>query len=596
MAIDLSKLSDEDLEALEKGDLTRLSDAALSLLEGSAPVEPFRKGPQARRGPRTPGVPLRQPPFAERQTPMRPDEYGERFGAEPEMGPSLEKVKEAGASTVMGLAGGIPRMVAGVSGIFGDTELSRLARKLESGIREKAPTKEAYDIAKYAPEAVPALATAKAVSKIPMVSRAAKQATQAAGQAATAAAVEPEDREMAAATAGAVGLIPLGTRGIGMLREKFNEVMTGGKPDVIRDQLARIAEQLGFKIEAGQVSRTTPISTPGTGEAVETNQELANRWASAPTGESTDKVTGTFLNQRRDALGKNYDEIFQKRQFNITGNSIREFEKILELEDSISPAHVPAVKKLAQQILKNYDEMAAQVQRTGTTAAADPSGRQAYSFTMDGEGLQRLRNKLRTAASTATDKTAGREIYNMIDNLDQIVKETDPKLYEKLMDTNQKYRATMTLKELQDAKGIDAGDVSLERLGAFVRGDEYNPLFPIGNIGEQLGIRASWEPAALGSSRSAAGQAASLIKPGMGRLIFNRLARYPSSQAARNLQKKIIDAEATGGLGNLSFSAEEIAILNPILQSLREEPEEKAKGGVVYTPAEKLLLRRYASR
>ena len=34
MAIDLSKLSDEDLDALEKGDLTRLSDAALAMLEG----------------------------------------------------------------------------------------------------------------------------------------------------------------------------------------------------------------------------------------------------------------------------------------------------------------------------------------------------------------------------------------------------------------------------------------------------------------------------------------------------------------------------------------------------------------------------------
>ena len=57
MAIDLSKLSDEDLDALEKGDLTRLSDAALDMLEGreqaaatpSAPVEPFRRGPQGPR-------------------------------------------------------------------------------------------------------------------------------------------------------------------------------------------------------------------------------------------------------------------------------------------------------------------------------------------------------------------------------------------------------------------------------------------------------------------------------------------------------------------------------------------------------------------
>jgi len=597
MAIDFSKLSDEELEAIANDDYSKLSEATLRMLAGeSAPVT---EAAPAAKAPTPPGT---KPGFFSRRVPMRPDEYGERIGAGPEMGPSAKEVVDVTKSAGLGAIAGLPRMGAGITSIAGETDTSRALREMEERLRQRAPEKEVFEVAKYAPEVVPALGAAKAVSAIPMASRTAKQVSQAAGQAGVAAAVEPEDRAEAAALAGGVGLIPTTIRGLGALREKFNEAMTGGPPDVVRDQMARIAEQLGFKIEAGQVSRATPVSTAGAGEAGLSNQERANRWASTPTGESTDKVTGTFLNDRRNSLGKVYDDIFQKRQFNVTGDSLRTLENVLELEDSVSPAHVPAVKKLAQQILKNYDELVTNVQRTGTTTPSAPGGRQTYFFTVDGEGLQRLRNKLTTVASTATDKSAAREIYKMIDNLDQVVRDTDPKLYEKLRDTNQKYRATMTLKELQDAKGIDAGDVSLERLGNLVKGDDYNPLFPIGNIGEQLGIRAIWEPTVAGAARGATQQAATLVKPGMGRIIFNRLARYPSSQAARNLQKKIIDAEATGGLGSISFTPEEIAILNPIVRSIaEEEPEKKAGGGVVedatdYTKYNDRILRALIKR
>jgi hypothetical protein len=597
MAIDYSKLTEEELQAIANDDFSSLSEETLQMLAAeSAPAPELPKGPPARRGPRGPGNELRDPGFYKRKVEMRPDEYGERFGAEPEVGPSPKEVVDVAKSTALGVVGGFPRMGAGVMGVAGETDTSRALREMEEKLRQRAPVKEAFDVAKYAPQALPATGAAKVISKIPMASRTAQQVTQAAGQAGVAATVEPEDRLEAAAVAGGVGLLPTTIRGVGMLREKFNELMTGGKPDVIRDQLARIAEQLGFKIEAGQVSRTTPISTAGTGDVAISNQEKANRWASAPTGESTDKVTGTFINERKNALGQVYDDIFHKRQFNVTGDSIRTLENVLELEDSVSPAHVPAVKKLVQQILKNYDELVTNVQKTGTTTPSAPGGRQNYFFTIDGEGLQRLRNKLTTVASTATDKSSAREIYKMIDNLDQVVRDTDPKLYEKLLDTNTKYRATMTLKDLQNSNGIDAGDVSLERLGNLVKGDDFNPLFPIGNIGEQLGIRAIWEPTAAGAGRGVTQQAASLIKPGMARIIFNRLARYPSSQAARALQKKIIDAEATGGLGNISFSAEELSILNPIVRSLsEEEPEKKAKGGVIYSPDEEGLLKKYAT-
>lgn len=581
--IDLSAFSDADLDALEKGDLSALSEEGLALLETRQSI--VSKGPQARRGVRTPGVMPARADAARSGRQLLP--------RDPRIPSQIDPA--GGISAFLGLAGGFPRIAAGVTGIVGDNEISRQLQEMEAGLRARAPVKETYDITKYAAEVIPAATTAKVLSKVPMASRTAKQLLQAAGQAGTAAAVEPEDRAEAATVAGGVGLIPVGTRGLGIVTEKVNEVLTGGKPDVVRDQFARLAEQLGFKIQAGQVSRTAPVSTPGAGEAAVTNQDLANRWASAPTGESTDKITGTFISDRKAALGADYDSIFQNRQFSIRGPDIRAFENVLALEDSISPAHVPKVKEMARSILKNYDEMSAKIARSGTKMPAE-EGVDAFPFTIAGEGLQRLRNKLRLAASSATDRSAAFEINKLVDQIDEIVKGTDPKLYEKLIDTNRKYRATSTLETLEKKGDIPAGDVSLERLGREVSDDKFNPLFPIGKIGQELGIRGVWEPEVSGLMRGAAGEARQLIRPGMTRIILNRIAMYPRSQAARNLQRKIMDAEATGGLGNLSFSAEELAILNPIMQSIAQEPpEEKAKGGVVYSEKERQLLDRYAN-
>jgi hypothetical protein len=582
--LDLSLFSDADLDALEKGDLSALSEEGLSILETRQSI--ISKGPKTRYRPRSlpPGEVTEAKP-AQTRLPTLPREPKIRTDVSP----------GGGTSALLGMLGGFPRMAAGVTSIFGENELSRQLKELEAGLRERAPVKETYDVTKYAAEVIPAATTAKVLSKVPMASRTAQQLLQAAGQAGTAAAVEPEDRAEAATVAGGVGLIPVGTKTLGVVTEKVNEVLTGGKPDVVRDQLARIAEQLGFKIQAGQVSRTAPVSTPGAGEAAVTNQDLANRWASAPTGETTDKITGTFISDRKAALGADYDSIFQNRQFAITGPDIRAFENVLDLEDSISPAHVPKVKEMAKSILKNYDEMSAKIARSGTKMPAE-EGVDAFPFTIAGEGLQRLRNKLRLAASSATDRSAAFEINKLVDQIDEIVKGTDPKLYEKLIDTNRKYRATSTLETLEKKGDIPAGDVSLERLGREVSDDKFNPLFPIGKIGQELGIRGVWEPEVSGLMRGAAGEARQLIRPGMTRIILNRIAMYPRSQAARNLQRKIMDAEATGGLGNLSLSAEELAILNPIMQSIAEEPpEEKAKGGVVYSEKERQLLDRYAN-
>lgn len=568
--VDLSKLSDADLAAVEAGDLSKVSDEGLAIIEGKAPTAPPAATPPAQPAGRMPLLP---------RDPRMPTDVDVRRGA----------------STALGLPGSVLDIGAGLTGLVGENAISQWLREKERQLAGQAPVKESYEVGKMIPQVVPYARAAKAVSKIPMASRTAQQAAQIAGQAATGFAITPtaekegEPTRVGTATeAGLLASIPLAIRGAGAAVEKGMQAM-GAETGAVRENLARIAEQLGFKIEPWQTSVDQPVSTAGrTPEIRANNQTIANQRASAPTGEATNQVTPTFIQQRRTDLGGIYNSIFGGKRFKITPSDMRVFQDVAALEESISPAHVPKVKQTAEKILQNYDDLSRINPPTGEGGVA--TGREDIGFTIDGEALQRFRSSLRTAAESAGDRKVAKEIYDMINRLDNIVKNTDEGLYNTLMDTNQKYRATMTLKDLNAAGGISGGDVSLERLGAITRDDPYNPLHPIGHLGEELGLRARWEGDVLGQ-RNVVGSGVRSLTPKSAKLVVASLARFPRSQAARNLQKKIVDAQATGGLGNLSLSAEEMAILNPLLQGPDEE--QKAKGGVVYTKHELDLLRHY---
>jgi hypothetical protein len=209
MAIDYSKLSDEELEAISNDDYSKLSDETLSMLAGQASVAPATatKGPTTRGGRRTPGVPLAPLPFAERRVPMRPDEYGERFGAEPEMGPSIKEVGRAGAGVALGLPGGVVDIARGVSELGGESESSRMLKALEAKIASKVPDQRAYEAGKLIPEVAPYAAATSLVSKLPIASRAGMSAAQVLGQAGTAYGITPEEegKGSAALIAGGLG-------------------------------------------------------------------------------------------------------------------------------------------------------------------------------------------------------------------------------------------------------------------------------------------------------------------------------------------------------------------------------------------------------
>lgn len=568
---DLSKLSEEDLQAIAAGDMSKVSEVGLRTLAGEPPEE---KTTGVGGMPLLPRDPRAQTQFD--------------FG-----GPK---------SAALAIPGGAVRIGAGFTGVAGENALSRALSEIEAKIRGAAPSPEVYDIYKYLPEIAPFTAAESAVSKLPIASRFAKNLANIGTQALTGYTItptgkEPElgemgERERAALISGGISSLPLVARTAGKVAEKGMDFLVG-QVSPLREQLARIAEKLGFKIEPGQVVSDKPVSTPGFMGTKPENQVLANRYASAPTGQSVDSITPDFIESRKRDLGQQYDSIFSGNRFKIVPENIRIFQDIANLEDAISPAHVPAVKKTADSILNNYDTLSRVNPPTGEGGVS--TGREDIGFTIDGEALHRLRKKLRTVASTATDGAAAREVNNMIDRLDDLIKNTSPELHQRLVKTNREYRATSTLSDLQNT-AISGGDISLEKLGNQLAGDTYHPLYPISHLGTELGIRARWEGPTSGA-REYGTNITKQMTPRTAKVVIATIAGYPRSQAARTLQKKIADAAATGGLGNITYTPAELAILNPILRSapiLQSDSgeENKAKGGVVYTPKELALLRR----
>lgn len=210
--IDYSKLSDEELEAIKSGDYSKLSEATLRMLAGEKPAVSKPKAPDSK------------PVFTERRVMMRPDEYGERFGAESESGPSIKEVAKKGASTAFGVPGGLLDIFTGIIGLGGESKATQQLRQMEKKLAAAAPSEAGYQAGKVIPQVVPALTTAKLVSKIPVASRLAQTALQAAGQAGQAYAVtpsapEPTLSDLVLEKPSEEGLFGLGPRGEAALIE-----------------------------------------------------------------------------------------------------------------------------------------------------------------------------------------------------------------------------------------------------------------------------------------------------------------------------------------------------------------------------------------
>lgn len=252
--IDYSRLSDEELEALSRGDYSKLSDATLQMLAKQKPAaKPAAPAPAERKS-RLPELPR----DVRAQTDVSPGR---------------------GASGLLGIPGGLLDIATGITGIFGENAATRKLREMEQRLSEKAPAKETYEAGKIVPQIVPAAATAKLVSKIPVASRAAQVALQAAGQAGQAAATTPsavegeEDRgmfglgprETAALLEGTIGLAgeaaaPLTRRGVDFartMRDRFSDRITGLPTTPVTEQeraALAISQRLKPRADEGTLS------------------------------------------------------------------------------------------------------------------------------------------------------------------------------------------------------------------------------------------------------------------------------------------------------------------------------------------------------
>ena len=129
--------------------------------------------------------------------------------------------------------------------------------------------------------------------------------------------------------------------------------------------LAKKAESMGFELEPAQLRADKPIGSPGfTKESKAKNEELATRFASKETGKETNNITPAFINERKKALGKEYDHIFG-RNISIDSQSVSEFAKMRNFEISVSPAGNRKITSSANNLINRWkEEYANQLQKT----------------------------------------------------------------------------------------------------------------------------------------------------------------------------------------------------------------------------------------
>jgi hypothetical protein len=286
-----------------------------------------------------------------------------------------------------------------------------------------------------------------------------------------------------------------------------------GAPSTASARLAREAEKMGITVEPMQVRAAAPAGSPGlTEKAMVRNQEIYNREASRATGVETNNISPKFLEDRAKALGLDYDILFA-RDFKITDNLANAVLHVVDFERKIIPQGSSKISGTARNILNIY---------------TDPK----LNNVIHGTVLHKLREGL-SEMSRSLSGSSAHDAWKLVREFDAAIAETAPDIAKKFADTNRKYRATMTLKDLAskaDNPGIFQNNISPEILGAAIAGDSRHPLAKLGEMGRALQLRAIWqspEGAGKGLAEALVSKAGRVLAAGVG-------AR---SQAARAVQR-----------------------------------------------------------
>ena len=295
---------------------------------------------------------------------------------------------------------------------------------------------------------------------------------------------KPREEVSGYQTAGEI-LGGLGTSLPGLVRGGVKAVL--GAPSKTSATTAKAAEDLGFKLSPSQVKQDIPIPAKGATGFAEQNQTLANKLVTEGTGEKASEVSSTFIGDRLEKLGKEYDKLYKGKEFAVEGSVVNALNNILTKEQELGVAGVTTVKQAAQTMLDK-------IQKDGLVVA--------------GEDLQRLRNALTEKARGSSNRGNAHEIYDFVNVIDDSVAAKNPALKKALSELNPKYRNAIILEDLYRQGGIKQGNVSLERLGVMLRGKRdavrrnKQDIDNLADLGRELGLRARWETS--GSSATAA--------------------------------------------------------------------------------------------
>lgn len=266
------------------------------------------------------------------------------------------------------------------------------------------------------------------------------------------------------------------------------ETLVGGTTKTVAD-LAKRAEQLGFKLEPRQLRAAEPKGSPGFGASTASeNQKIANELVSAETGVTTKEINPKFIGERLKTLSKDYDAIFGQ-PLKVDRQLATDLEAMSAFERSVRPADVRSITSAADNVVGRFAQAQAQT----------PSPISAIK--VDGDILQRLRSEMSLIARTATDGTTRKTAGDFVNKIDQNIARNHKDLIGKLEKTNREYAAAKTLEELVEKGGVQGGNVSLEKLGdhlaqnvyGFGSGAARHPLSELGTLGRELKIRGRFE-------------------------------------------------------------------------------------------------------
>lgn len=292
---------------------------------------------------------------------------------------------------------------------------------------------------------------------------------------------------------------------------------------------AKKAEDLGFKLEPGQLREAEAVASPGFAGNAAKNQKLANQLVSKETGVQADRIDAEFIGERLKELGANYNRIFSS-PIKVDRQLVNELQRMADFEASINPANVGPIRNAANNIIARFNAAVQQV--PGTTKIAVP-----------GKELQALREELTGLSATESLGSARKRAGEFVGHIDDAIGRFDKSKFDLLKSTNKKMQATKTLEGAVASGNIVQGNVGLNQLGRFVdkhsfgygSGTSTNPLANIAKIGEEVNL-GSMRQGVVGAAQTPGAEA---LKSVLGGKIYKYFGTPFGlrTQAARRAQR-----------------------------------------------------------